>query len=217
MKSSIIKSFAATFLFLSVAAVPAFSAPQDSIPSRYDRHLEKYILRWNKLIPDYSKLQFAGGMGVLSLGFGWDYGRHRQWETDILFGYLPRFSGDRGCGTFTLKQNYIPWKIPLGGRWSLEPLETGLYMNKLMSRDFWTREPDKYGGPYYRFATNLRFSAFLGQRVTVQLGKQALHRSLTFFYEFSSNDLYIISAFTNRTLKLDDILVLSFGVKFQIF
>ena len=183
--------------------------------TRMDKRRESYISHWNRLIPRYSKIQLAGGMGVVSVGVGWDYGRKKQWETDIMLGILPRFSGKNASATFTLKQNYIPWKIPLSGLLTLEPLETGLYLNKLTSRNFWAREPEKYNGPYYRFATNTRFSIFLGQRLTFNLKGRYGERSLSVFYEFSSNDLYIVSAFTNRTLQLDDILVLSFGVKFQ--
>ena len=38
--------------------------------------------------PTHVKMQYAGGMGVLSTGVGWDYGKRRQWETDVLLGYL---------------------------------------------------------------------------------------------------------------------------------
>lgn len=183
--------------------------------SRQERWEGSYRERWNRLIPRYAKLQFAGGMGVISAGVGWDYGRKRQWETDVLIGLLPRFSSANASATFTLKQNYIPWKLPVSGRWSVEPLATGLYVNKLTARNFWGREPEKYGGPYYRFATNMRVSVFLGQRVTYSFSNSRRRKSVTAFYEISSNDLYLVSAFTNRSLGLDDILVLSFGLKFQ--
>ena len=38
------------------------------------------------LIPTHTKIQFAGNMGLLSFGTGWDYGRRNQWETDVFFG-----------------------------------------------------------------------------------------------------------------------------------
>lgn len=183
--------------------------------SRYEKQSERYIRTWNSLIPSYSKIQFAGGMGVVSVGVGWDYGRKNQWETDFLIGVLPKFSGESASLTFTLKQNYIPWRHSFGGKWTLEPLTTGIYINKLTSRNFWGREPEKYGSSYYRFSTNTRASIFVGQRLTLGLSDRFPHRAISFFYEFSTCDLYLISAFSNKSIGLDDILVLSLGLKFQ--
>jgi len=186
-----------------------------SVKTRYEKRVDNYVSRWNRLIPRYSKIHFAGGMGVVSVGTGWDYGKKKQWETDLMIGVLPRFSGDKTSATFTIKQNYIPWRIPLTSNIFFEPLETGIFMNKLTSRDFWSREPEKYNGPYYRFATNTRFNVFVGQRLKINLNGKYAHRSLTAFYEIGSCDLYIISAFTNRSLSMRDIINISFGVKFQ--
>ena len=38
--------------------------------SKYERHVERYQSAWQKLIPKYTKLQFAGSMGLLSAGIG---------------------------------------------------------------------------------------------------------------------------------------------------
>ncbi|MCD8185914.1 MAG: hypothetical protein LUD68_05515 [Rikenellaceae bacterium] len=206
---------------LSAAVPPEYGKPLSeeeeaaTRQARFERNTDRYMEFWNGLIPRYGKVQFAGGMGLFSLGIGWDYGRSSQWETDLFLGYLPKFSGDKASLTFTLKQNYIPWDCTLGGRWHLEPLTTGLYINKLTSRNFWGREPEKYGSSYYRFSTNTRASIFLGQRLTYLLHEGYPRRSLTFFYEFSTCDLYLITCMTNRAIDLTDILVLSFGVKFQ--
>ena len=84
---------------------------------RHQRKLEQYKSGWNRLIPKYQNVQYAGSMGLLSLGVGWDYGRKKQWETEIMFGLVPRFSSNKAKVTFTLKQNYAPWEVHLGGKW----------------------------------------------------------------------------------------------------
>lgn len=81
--------------------------------NRYDKRVHRYRKHWEKLIPTYSKLQFAGNMGLLSVGTGWDYGKRDQWETDIFLGFLPKYQSDKAKLTFTLKQNYIPWSLPI--------------------------------------------------------------------------------------------------------
>lgn len=38
--------------------------------SRYDKRVHRYRKHWESLIPTHTKLQFAGNMGLLSLGTG---------------------------------------------------------------------------------------------------------------------------------------------------
>lgn len=186
--------------------------------NRYKKRVEGYRSMWESLMPTYTKLQYAGGMGLINTGFGWSYGKNNQWETDILFGIIPKYSSDNAKMTFTLKQNYIPWRKKLNDSFTFEPLECGLYFNTVFSDEFWTKEPDRYPKGYYNFSTRVRTHAFIGQRLRFNIPdkKRLFARSITAFYEISSCDLYIVSAFTNH-LNPDDYLRLSFGLKFDIF
>jgi hypothetical protein len=181
--------------------------------------VKDYRSGWGKLIPKYGKIQYAGSMGFMSIGAGYDYGVHKQWESDIFLGFLPHYSTGKNKITLTLKQNYIPWKIDLNTRWMIEPLTTGMYINTVFDDDFWISEPDKYPNSYYAFSTRIRINAFLGQRITYKLKPKAQRylKSFTLFYEISSNDVYVLSAFNNAYLKPEDYLVLSAGIKVQVF
>jgi hypothetical protein len=72
-------------------SMPVMAEERDSIAadnttehlSKYDQRIHYYRKGWASLIPTHVKMQYAGNMGFMSFGFGWDYGRHRQWETDI--------------------------------------------------------------------------------------------------------------------------------------
>ncbi|MDH6308436.1 hypothetical protein M2451_000747 [Dysgonomonas sp. PFB1-18] len=190
-----------------------------SAQNGYERRVEKYQNQWSKLIPTHTKIQYAGGMGLLSFGAGWDYGKNNQWETDVFLGFLPKYSTSKTKITFTLKQNFIPWNKKLGKNFSLDPLACGLYINTIFDGDFWVSEPDKYPNDYYSFSTKMRFNIYVGQRITYKIpeDKRFFAKSITAFYELSTNDLYMASAFTNKYLKPDDYLRLSFGLKFQLF
>ena len=133
-----------------------------------------------------------------------------------MFGLVPRFSSNKAKVTFTLKQNYAPWEVHLGGKWWLEPLVTGLYMNTVLSDDFWVKEPERYPNNYYKFSTHVRFHIFTGQRIAFDLGPHSPFRRITAFYELSTCDLYVISSATNKYVRTWDILSLSFGVKLHI-
>ena len=177
----------------------------------YEQRVEHYKSNWEKIIPRYSKLQYAGSMGMLSLGTGWNYGRD-HWETDIWLGLVPRYSDRHAMATFTLKQHYIPWNIPLGDNYSIAPFRCGLYINTLLDRDFWVKNPDKYPEGYYSFSTRVRAHIFTGL-----LNKEnRLWKSISVYYELSTCDLYLISRITNRYLRAKDYLSLGFGIKLQI-
>ena len=73
--------------------------------SKYEQHLDRRARAWASLIPTHFVIQNAGNMGVISLGIGWSYGKNRKWETELLFGYIPRHDSSRGKLTTTLKGN----------------------------------------------------------------------------------------------------------------
>lgn len=190
-----------------------------SVWGQYDKRVHRYRSNWEKLIPTHTKMQFAGNMGLLSFGSGWDYGKKNQWETDLFVGFLPRYSSKEVKVTLTVKQNYLPWNLPLNRSFSVEPLACGIYLNTVFGDQFWVNEPDRYPKGYYGFSSKIRANIFLGQRITYKIAPEhrLLAKSIGLFYELSSSDLYIVSAFTNRYLRPRDYLSLSFGVKLQLF
>ena len=187
--------------------------------TEYDRRIVKYRKSWAALIPTQAIIQNAGNMGFISAGIGWDYGRHSQWETNILFGYLPKYNSNRGKLTMTLKQNYIPWSVYIKDGWSIEPLSCGLYLNTVFGHEFWSRQPGRYPDKYYEaLSTKMRANVFLGQRLTkiIPHNKRKKIKSITAFYEVSTCDLYIRSMIIDDYLSLWDILGLSIGIKIQM-
>ena len=197
--------------------VPAYGETPGENPV-YDCRVERYRSGWNCLVPRYVKLQTGGLMGSVSVGTGWNYGRD-HWETDLILGVIPKYSDDHARLSFTLKQNYYPWKVQLGqSPFSVEPLSCSFFVNMIMDRDYWVSQFDKYPNGYYWFSTRVRLNMGLGQRWTLRIPepRRKFHRSISFYYEFSTCDMYVTSAVTNRYLSFWDILRLSLGIKFQI-
>lgn len=175
-------------------------------------------------------IQNAGNMGVLSAGAGLDYGRHRQWETYLLMGYIPKHQSSRGKLTMTLKQNYIPWSINMSRllpaatsqqaeHWSIEPLTASIYLNTIFGNEFWMTEPDRYPDGYYgSINSRLRLNIALGQRVTWHIPRKSgkRSRSISLFYEVSTCDLYLSAKFEDGSIPLKDIIGLSVGLKLDL-
>ena len=175
----------------------ADTIPSDSLKSllRYRQRITRMQERWQRLIPSYTKVQYAGNMGLISIGGGWSYGRNRQWETDLLLGFLPKYDSDAAKATLTLKQNFMPWKWHLSESFHIEPLACGLYINTVLHNDFWVRQPDRYPKGYYWFSTRIRTNIYIGQRITFKIPqhKRLFAKSVTAFYEISTCDYYILS------------------------
>ena len=113
-------------------------APKQVKHSRYDNRIHRFRSHWERIIPTHSKIQYAGNMGLLSFGTGWDYGKHNQWETDILLGFIPKYSSKKAKVTMALKQNYMPWSINIGKGfstpyvWKVQPDESPIDIQELI-------------------------------------------------------------------------------------
>lgn len=179
---------------------------------------------WQTLLPDYTVVQYAGNIGKYSVGAGWDY-CNKHWDTELLAGWVPKFYSGHNHYTLTLKQTYTPWNLTLpfqlneDANLRIQPFTIGLYANAIFGgNDFWTREPHSvYGGDYYRFSTRLRFAITLGQRLHYSFPRswQKVGKGIDFYYEFSMNDLSIVSAIPNKSLGIEEILSLGVGARWH--
>lgn len=171
---------------------------------------------WNHLVPKYSKVQYAGSMGMFSAGMGWVYEKKR-WETDLLTGFAPVKSDRQPLFTMTLKQNYIPWKIKTSKIFSLEPLTAGFYINAILNdKNLWTTSPNRYPHKYYYHSNRFKFHIFIGQGLTCNTKKtDSPINSISAFYEVSSFNMYMRYLFMgNEYLKFEDYISLSLGLRF---
>jgi len=204
----------ATFTLLALAITPLCAYAQ----SKYEQRLERREKTWQKLIPDLYVLQYGGGISSISAGVGWDYGKSKQWETHILFGFVPRKQSHSHYWTFNLRETYTPWGIQIGRITKYKPLSVSLLVNSILHGDFWMSEPDRYPHGYYGFSSRMRFHLSVGQRwsFAIPRDKRLLPSQLSLYYEVSTCDLYVRQKFLNSSIPIKDILSLGFGVIFTI-
>jgi len=169
------------------------------------------------VIPSYYVFQYAGSIGLVSLGAGWDYGKKNQWSTDFLIGYVPKYDTDRAKIALTLRQTYSPWQISVKENVTYDPLRTGVYFNTTIGKQFWFSAPEKYPNKYYHFSTKLRLNIFIGQSFSYSFAsKTSYFEKIKVYYDLHTSDLFLISRFQNNYLRAQDFLGLSLGVKLQI-
>ena len=117
--------------------------------------------------------------------------------------------------TFTIKQQYTPWHIPINNSIEIEPLNCSFFANTIFGEEFWMTEPDKYPTRYYGFSTKLRFNLGIGQSINFDIipEKRRRSRMVSLYYELSVCELNIVNMF-NRYIGLDDVVCLGVGIRY---
>ncbi|RSK48075.1 hypothetical protein [Hymenobacter rigui] len=201
----------------SISSVPG--ALPDSVgvptaPAPAGRVSPSNPLPWYR--PNHVVLQTGGGLGMIAGGAG--FSLKDRLDLDILIGYVPEKYAGSALSLASAKLIYSPWSLPLHDKLTLKPLSVGGYFSYTHGT-INDEEPDQYQPGYYWFSTDTRVGPLLGSRLSYALPATASGRSrnLSAYYEFSTNDLYIVSYVQNRRgLSPADILTLSLGLKLDI-
>ncbi len=199
-----------TVVVVCLVAMSAQALERDSVSHR------KYI---KLFLPNQIVLQTAGNMGVIEGGPSWSYGKNKQWESQFLIGFVPKFHSDVARATFTIKQNFQPWQLSLGKGFTFAPLRTGVYVTAITGEQFWNKQAGRYPANYYEnFSSKIRFSIFVGESFTYRIprNEHKLIKSITGFYELSTCDWYIRDIVVYNGISLGDIIGLSLGVNINL-
>lgn len=175
---------------------------------------------WRAVRPRGIVAQYAGGIGFVSAGAEWAYGRREMFETGLLAGWLPPFSTGHGKLTLTLRQSFAPFELPLRGSVSCQPLALSLYANAISGHEFWMAKPKRYPRKYYGFSSGLRLGLSAGQRMKLRLPRRQRWKALDcvmLYYDFNACDLDIVSCLCDSRVSLWDIVNVSLGVKVRFW
>jgi hypothetical protein len=195
---------------LSTMATPALlpdsAAPASVVPTAKHWFHPRHLL-----------LQTGGGIGMVAVGAGYSYW-HQRLSTDVLVGYVPKRHAGTELTIVTLKASYSPVRLPLAAAWQLTPLTVGAYGSYTHGLQN-PGEPNQYPDDYYWFSRTLRYGPLLGSSLayTAWPTSPDHSRSLAFYYEVGTNDLYLHSYLTNRhSLRPTQLLTLAIGLKMNL-
>lgn len=161
--------------------------------------------------PSHAKLQFAGNIGLLSLGGGWSW-FERSLDLDLLFGWVPPLDGGEAIFTSTLKVTVWPLELDLGKRWQLRPISAGGVISYTFGDEYFVFQPDRYPDGYYYFSTAVRFGGFVGGSVGRRL-TGPVPKEIDLYWEVGFTDLELYLVVQNpRTLSVFNALHLGLGV-----
>lgn len=163
------------------------------------------LLETNQL--NYFKMQYAGNLGLLSLGIGKTYFSNRL-NVDLNYGYLPKLANSEQVHTFAIKSGYYFFKapvlkIPVGGY-------AGASVTYSITNNTYAKYPNHYPKGYYDLANAFHVNPFLGVSLDLHSNKNK-RGFILLFAEIGTVDYLIWNDIRNRKISGKDIWNLSMG------
>jgi len=164
------------------------------------------------LIPDYMKLQYAGGIGFMSVGVGYTFFKSKL-DVTMFYGYVPKTFNIVDLHSISLQLTFKLLKYKVNDNIEILPLNIGWYAHHTFGNEFWISLPDKYTKGYYWWSPGRNAGIFIGGELKTKLFANETPASGTaFYFRIGSRGLYIASKAGNSTIPITDIIELGFGV-----
>ena len=181
--------------------------------SAYSQTLQKTdSVKYKKFLPDYVKLQFAGGIGVLSTGIGYTFFNEKL-DISFFYGYIPKSFTVSDLHSVSLQSTFKFFKMKVHNKIEILPLNVGWFAHHTFGNEYWVILPDNYPEGYYWWSPGRNAGIFLGGEIKTKLFANKTPASGTAFYaRIGTRGLYLSSIWGNSTIPVKVIIELGFGV-----
>lgn len=164
----------------------------------------------NKIAPDHIKVQFAGNIGVLSVGSGYSFFSDKI-QSDIFYGYAPAKIVGYDIHTFSIKNSFRLVEFPLNYHWGMS-FSTGFAINYAITNNTFLFLPKQYPDKYYG-ANAIHFAPFVSSNFIYKNDKNKIINNLNVYVELGTLDQYIWYYIKERAFGFRDIWNLAIGVR----
>lgn len=155
----------------------------------------------------YLKTQFAGNMGVLSVGIGKTF--FNCVGIDINYGYIPQWINGSEIHSIALKTAVRFCKMPVLSNQKLE-FYLGISTIYGITHNTHLSYPSYFPSKYYE-PNAIHFNPMIGGILLLPVSHKSIE-AIAVFSEIGSADYQIWYALQNKKIGLKDILNLSFGL-----
>ena len=166
-----------------------------------------------RFLPDYLKVQFAGGTGFISAGIGYSFPKQHI-DVSVIYGNVPKFiSTDLlHIVSFQVSGNILKYKIK--NKFEFYPLDIGFIIHQNFGSGFWTKLPSYYPDKYYWWSPGLSSGLIwdIGLKTKV-FNNSKLASGTTFYIHLETGGLYLTSKYGNSSLPLREIIDFGIGIK----
>jgi len=162
-------------------------------------------------IPDFVVSQFAGYIGFVSSGVGYNF-YDESLKLELLYGYVPKSAGGISIHMFTCRGSYSLSHYRTLSGFLFSPLNFSFFVNYARGNQYVLRWSPNYPKRYYRPT-----SIYTGESIGMSI-KKSCENSIIKGYEFYGDVVtmseYLYEYCKNETVTLKDIISLAFGVRF---
>ena len=169
------------------------------------------------LIPDDAILQYAGSIGYLSVGAGYELFGNKRGNIDINYGYVPESKGG-ALHIVTAKFAYRPFVINISNWAKIYPFNPGVFIRYTFNRNLgFNFDTVQYPKGYYYFSEAARPHLSFSNEFQLTKGKTLERtglKALSIYSEFNTNDYYLVNYFQNtKALSVTDIFKVGIGIR----
>ncbi|WP_342089008.1 hypothetical protein [Dyadobacter sp. OTU695] len=173
-----------------------------------------YAQSVRNLLPDHFGIQYAGSIGWVSVGAGYDLFRSRI-RIGLQYGYVPEDLGGE-LHILSASVYYQPLKIKVSRTVAIHPLDIGIKAAYHFGDQFYLNWPERFPRGYYWWKSALRLHLATESSVTFELKNTGAVKTVTGYIDLNTNDLYLVSYILNPTvLTITDIVKIGGGIRIR--
>lgn len=161
------------------------------------------------LIPDFLKLQYAGNIGLGSIGIG-HYWWKEHMQTEIFYGYVPSRVGGNTIRTVAVKNTVNLFSYHLGDKIFIKQ-QVGFSTNLAFTKRTYFKLPDYYPNNYYS-PNAIHALPFLSQECILPLKSYCVVKKIGFYTELSAVDTYLYQSSKSKQVRFIDAWSLAIGI-----
>ena len=159
------------------------------------------------IIPDHLKVQYAGSIGYLSVGAGYEWAK-KKLHGDLYYGFVPESVGGVNIHSLTAKLTWLPLST-IKKDIKIDWLTAGLLINYAFGRRYHLFSRTKYSFVYYGFPTAAHMAVFAGGAIS--------KKRLGLYYEFGTTDRDLVSYVNNKkAIGFFEIINIGIGARIQL-
>jgi len=189
-------------VFLIVFAFPGILYASDTL-------VKQHSFKWYQ--PDVLKIQYAGGIGFISVGVGKQFFRNRV-QSSIFYGYAPSFKSEVPVHTLAQNNMFLFREHHFNKQLSLIPfVGFGESITVTLNDDkTFIKQPRQFPDNYYP-PNAIRIGIFTGIILKHYFNNSSL-TGIDFTIGTITNDLYINYAIKNRHIGVQNIFTMTAGI-----
>ncbi|MBU3926670.1 MAG: hypothetical protein KKB74_02610 [Bacteroidetes bacterium] len=173
---------------------------------------QSHVGKYGWLLPDYVKLQYAGGIGFLSAGVGYTF-VHQRIDATFFYGYVPKGIAIDDLSSVSLQFTAKLIRIRLSENYQLLPLNFGWFIHHTFGSEYWIKLPSHYPPEYYWWSPGRNAGIFIGGELkTKWLAWKTPASGIAVYARIGTRGLYLASKVGNSSIPITDIIELGFGI-----